>query len=306
MIPVADKQPQTIAIDLPKLEEPTRRWPKLLLHVITAALVVAIATSVSLADVEHFAAAVRAQPAFLIVLAALYFALPIADWIIFRRLWRLPVAGFPVLLRKRISNELLIDYSGEAYFYLWARQRASLTNAPFGAIKDVNIQSALAANLVTMLLLLVAYPFLTQLNMGRYASASLWSALLIMGITLGVLVFRRRVYSLDRRQLIEILGIHLARLAVTTTLAAVLWHLLAPAAPIGLWLALAALRLLVTRLPFIPQKEVLFASIAVFMLGRNAETSGLVALTSASLLAMHLIVGAGLVVGAFWPRREVR
>lgn len=47
------------------------------------------------------------------------------------------MAGIGALLRKLVSNELLLGYLGEAQFYAWARSRTNMTTAPFGAIKDI-------------------------------------------------------------------------------------------------------------------------------------------------------------------------
>ena len=77
-----------------------------------------------------------------------YMAAPVSEWIIFRRLWGLPVQGIAALLRKLVSNEILLGYIGEVYFYAWARRHATITSAPFGAIKDSAILSALAGNVV--------------------------------------------------------------------------------------------------------------------------------------------------------------
>ena len=39
------------------------------------------------------------------------------------------------LIRKRIANEVAFSYSGEAYFYAWARQRAQMVAATVSAPK---------------------------------------------------------------------------------------------------------------------------------------------------------------------------
>jgi hypothetical protein len=65
---------------------------------------------------------------------------------------------------------------------------------------------------------------------------------------------------------------------------------------------LATLRLLVSRLPLIPNKELVFAGLALFLIGRNAAAADAMALMAGLFLAAHLIVGvalgAGEVVGA--------
>jgi hypothetical protein len=243
---------------------------------------------------------------FLPVLLALYFALPVADWIIFRRLWALPVSGFFILLAKRIGNEVLISYSGEVYFYLWARKRSDLTAAPFGAIKDVNILSALAANLVALLLLALTYPFVSQLNLGAYTDTSVICAAAILLMSFVILLFSRRVFTLERTQLWWIFGIHILRLSAGVLLCALLWLIMLPGPHFGFWLVLSMIRLLVGRLPFLPNKEALFAVIAVFLVGQDSAVSTLITLTATTILALHVIVAALLgALALLFPNRDI-
>ncbi|GGB62352.1 hypothetical protein GCM10010833_16650 [Blastomonas aquatica] len=241
---------------------------------------------------------------FWLAFAMMYFALPLADWIIFRRLWRLPLIGLAPILRKRISNELLLSYSGEVYFYFWARHRAGLTNAPFGAIKDVNIVSALVANGVTLGLLGLAYPYMDGLFPGELETIVTLSIAVILAITSVALLFRRRLFTLTGDQLVWVGGIHLARILVTTGLLALVWHLAMPGAPLGLWLELSALRLVVTRLPMLPSKDLLFTSIAIFLLGSHNEVSALLALTAALTLALHVGLAIILAITGFFDRER--
>ncbi|WP_216075134.1 hypothetical protein, partial [Acinetobacter baumannii] len=86
------------------------------------------------------------------VFALYYVGPPTFDYVIFKRLWHIPLAGLVALHKKRISNEVLFGYSGEAYFYAWARQRTQMVAAPFGAVKDVMILSAIAGNAITLIM----------------------------------------------------------------------------------------------------------------------------------------------------------
>jgi len=243
---------------------------------------------------------------FLPVLLALYFALPIADWIIFQRLWALPASGFLVLLAKRIGNEVLISYSGEVYFYLWARKRTELSSAPFGAIKDVNILSALAANLVALLLLMFTYPFISQLHLGQYTHASVIFAAVMLTTSFLILLFSRRVFTLERAQLRWIFGVHILRLTAGVLLCALLWFIILPGPHFGFWLVLSMIRLLVGRLPFLPNKEALFAVVAVFLVGQDSAVSTLITLTASTMLALHILVAAILgAVALLSPGRDI-
>ncbi len=279
-------------LDLPALKPERKLWSTWLSRILSGALLIALMLQLGQIDAKQLHSALPQNLWFLPVLLALYFALPIADWIIFRRLWALPASGFFILLAKRIGNEVLISYSGEVYFYLWARKRTDLSAAPFGAIKDVNILSALAANLVALLLLLLTYPFLSQLPLGAYTDTSVICAAALLLLSFLILFFSRRVFTLERTQLWWIFGIHILRLLAGVLLCALLWFIILPGPHFGFWLVLSMVRLLVGRLPFLPNKEALFAVIAIFLVGQDSAVSTLITLTTTAILALHILVAA--------------
>ena len=277
--------------ELPPLSPPRAKLAQWLSQIASLALFAVVLAQARGATSGDFLAAWPASPWFPVILLALYLTLPVADWVIFRKLWRLPIEGLPVLIAKRISNELLLMYSGEAYFYLWARRRAGLTAAPFGTIKDVNILSALVGNLIALVLVMIAWPFLRDLDMGRYAGPAIASAMLMMAGPVIVLILSRRLFTLPRPLLFWVSGVHLARTLAGVFLSGLLWHCALPGAPIGLWLVLATLRLLIGRLPLVPNKEVLFAAVAVFLMGQEKELVALIGLTTTAMLLLHLVFG---------------
>ena len=291
-------------LELPTLKPEKNLWSTWLSRGLSAALLIAIVLQLGQINTAQLHDTLPENLWFLPVLLALYFALPVADWIIFRRLWMLPVSGFFILLAKRIGNEVLISYSGEVYFYLWARKRTELSSAPFGAIKDVNILSALAANLIALLLLCVTYPFVSQLHLGAYTDASVLSAAIFLILSFVVLFFSRRVFTLERPELWWIFGVHIIRLSAGTLLCALLWYIILPGPHFGFWLVLSMIRLLVGRLPFLPNKEALFAVIAVFLVGQDSAVSTLITLTATAMLALHFIVAAMLGGGALFSRYQ--
>ena len=295
-----------VHLDLPALKPERKLWSTWLSRILSGAFLVAIVLQLGQIDAQQLHNALPQNLWFLPVLLALYFALPVADWIIFRRLWALPVSGFFILLAKRIGNEVLISYSGEVYFYLWARKRSDLTAAPFGAIKDVNILSALAANLVALLLLALTYPFVSQLNLGAYTDTSVICAAAILLMSFVILLFSRRVFTLERTQLWWIFGIHILRLSAGVLLCALLWFIILTGPHFGFWLVLSMIRLLVGRLPFLPNKEALFAVIAVFLVGQDSAVSTLITLTATTILALHVIVAALLgALALLFPNRDI-
>lgn len=251
---------------------------------------------VDFGDVLHL---LPTAPVFWLVFAASYFAGPAMDWVIYRRLWQIPVGGFAALLRKLIGNELITGYAGELYLYTWARRRTGMTSTPFGAIKDVAILSAMVANAVTLLLLVLAWPLLGNLPLGIDSRALLISVAVIVGISSLILLFRRRLFTLPRAELRFVAAIHLLRIMLTTGLAALCWHLVLPGVALNWWLLLAALRMLVSRLPLLPNKDIVFAGLAVFLIGHDAEIGMLMTMMASLILAVHL--GLGLLLVAAEP-----
>ncbi len=261
-------------------------------------------------DLPRIAALVPRSPIFWLVFALAYFAQPIMDFVIFRRLWAIPAWGFAALVRKYISNEVLLGYSGELYFYTWARRRATVagepagaiaTGAPFGAIKDVAILSALVGNFVTLTMFVAAYPTLERLNMGLSGRTLFTSIAVLLGSSLAVMLLRGRVFSLPRRDLLFVAAMQLVRVVSATALLAVMWSLVLPAVPFVYWLMLATLRLLISRLPLMPNKDVVFAAAAVLIVGASSvvgAASGiapLMAMMAGLLIVAHVVVGGLLI-----------
>ena len=264
------------------------RWPTALAAVLTVLMTVFLGRQLLGSGLAGLRATVPEDPRFYLCFALLYMSLPTGDYLIFRRLWGIPPAGLVALMKKRIANEVLFGYSGEAYFYAWARARASLVAAPFGAIKDTTILSAIAGNAITLLMIVLALPLGRGLLTPRHYHDAILSTALLIAISLPFLIFSRRVFALPRRQLWAVFGIHCARLLAGSTLIAVAWHFALPTVPLGVWLFLAAGRLLVSRLPLVPNKDLLFANFAIILIGQDRAVSDLVALTAALTLLTHL------------------
>lgn len=296
--------PPLPVIDPPRLAVPQRGWTWWLGAAISmAVLVVSLVElrKVDLADIEEM---IPRTPAFWLVFMASYFMLPVADWMIFRRLWNIPLDGFVALVRKTIGNELLLGYVGEVYFYTWARRRTGMVSTPFGAIKDVAILSALVANAVTMVLLILAAPLLATMAFGIEAQTLIGSVAVVLVSSSLLLLFRKALFSLPRADLFYASVCHLVRILVTTGLLALCWHLVLPTVSLQWWLMLAACRLLLTRLPLMPNKDIVFAGLAVFLIGHDDEIGALMTMMATLTLATHLGLGLLLSVleAAGWKR----
>lgn len=230
-------------------------------------------------------------PRFWAVFATYYLTPPLIEWLIYRRLWGLPCSGIAALLRKMVSNELLLGYLGEVQFYAWARSRLNMAAAPFGAIKDVTILSALTGNLATLVMLALAWPLVSTSGLGMEARTTFLSLGVVLLTSFLIFLFRQRLFTLPRPTLWFITAMHLLRIGAIVGLAAWMWHLVLPEVEYELWLVLATLRMLISRLPLIPNKDVVFAGLAVFLLGHEHEIGDLMAMMAGLLLITHLAVG---------------
>jgi hypothetical protein len=275
------------------------RWPMIIAGILTLAMVIGLVRQLLKSGLAGLSHATPDSWLYYAAFALLYLAPPVADYIIFRRLWRIPLEGLGALMRKRIANEVVLGYSGEAYFYAWARQRAQMVAAPFGAVKDVMILSAMAGNLMTLLSAGLAvglplfYPHIYAGLPPRYLHSLVIAMPVVVAMCLPFLIFSRRVFSLDRKTLWWVFAIHMLRLLATSVFIALAWHFALPGVALSAWLVLSAIRLVVGRLPFLPNKEALFSTVAIAMLGANNDLSSLMAFTAALILLVHVVLAAG-------------
>lgn len=273
--------------------KPRRRWVWFG-AVLSVGLVAAVILQLGGATSDIFKMIGQFPPLIWPIMLLLYLVQPAFDFVVFRRLWKLPLAGFKALLRKNVINEVVLGYSGEAFLYVWARRSANAVIAPFAAIKDVNIVSALLGNLLTLALAAASLAELRDLEFARRLGPALWSGLIPMMISVGVLVFGRRVFSLRPAQLAFVGGVCGLRLVAWTALTVLIWRMALPHVAPGLWIVLLAIRCLVSRIPLISNKDLVFGNLMLLVLGAHSSVAVLLAALAFVTLVLHLAVIVGL------------
>lgn len=276
---------------------PRRWWQRLIGPAASMVMLAAVIYHFRTLDLAAVRASFHQSAVFWLVFAGYYLAMPVSEWVMYRRLWQVPARAFGAFVRKRISNEILLGYAGEAYFWVWARHNAHGRGAPFGAIKDVTILSAAVGNAATLFMVLATAPMFRSLELGVGTGTIVCSALVLLALSAGMFLFRSRLFTLPNRELWIIAGLHMARIVATSVLGAVMWHLLLPTVAIGWWLLLATLRLLVSRLPFLPNKDIVFAGLVAFLVGSDPRIGAVMTLLATLLLAAHLLLAAVLGAG---------
>ena len=285
--------------------EPNRfDWPKIVSMFFMVAMVVAIALELNVEGLQKAVEIVPSNPVFWLVFLAYYFILPVCDWTIFRRIWNIPYSGISILIRKRVVNEVLLNYSGELYFYMWAKERVQLTSAPFAVIKDVAITSALSNNFITMAMLIAVWPYIGAIDPAFQSTPAFISAGVIVAISTAIIFFRGMIFSQGRADLIFMVIVHIIRIIISTFLLAWLWSLVLPDIPLLWWFALAAAKLLISRLPFVPNVELMFVTVSVFLVGGDAELGALMAMIAGLTFITHICVVAILPILQFILTRK--
>jgi hypothetical protein len=234
---------------------------------------------------------IQKSPWIWLVLGIKFLTGPVGDWVIFRKLWKIPLEGIFPLIKKMIGNQILpLPYVGEVYFYDWARRHVRMEGSPFGAVKDVAILSAIAGYAMTLIMMFVAWPYIKQLVFGINGTELIGSLAIMLAIGLVITVFRNRVLSLPRRELAFVLSVHMIRVAIDTLVTGVLWSLMLPAVPLSTWLILSTGRLLVTRLPLIANGEIAFADAVTLMHGSAVQTVGMITIIALFITGIQIVV----------------
>jgi hypothetical protein len=232
--------------------------------------------------------ALPTTPGFYVLVLAAFMVQPVAELLIYRGLWPIRILhGLKVFFAKRVYNDELFGYSGEAVLFGWARKHTALDDRVLlRNVRDVNILSAfsamaIAAGLLTLLVVsgVAEMPEITlPVEGGRIIIAAL------LGVLVAVVIirFRRHMFALSAGDAARILGIHTARFSLFHILVVLQWFAAMPHVTLGVWLTLIATVIVVNRIPFVPSKDLLFV-------GAGVELSRHLSVATAELAAMLLV-----------------
>ena len=252
--------------------------------------------------------ALPTNPAFYLLFALSYACLPMTEILIYEVCWRRPLwaHAWPFFV-KRAYNFGVFDMSGEAYFGFWAHQRLKLGLRPvLSAVKDVNLLSGASSNLATPLLLAWFYwaGGEGKQALGLDASLQGWVFGSVGAIALGTLIaaaFQSRFMSTSGRASLIILALHTLRLGLGMLLQAWSWALVFPSTAFSVWLAFVIAQLVLSRIPFVPNRDLLFLGLSLNMAkavdAPQAAVAGMFVMAAAltqcanfSVLGLHALI----------------
>ncbi|MBW8709010.1 MAG: hypothetical protein JF627_07070 [Alphaproteobacteria bacterium] len=246
---------------------------------------------------------------FYVLLVAQFFVQPGGDFLIYRNLWgagKNPPLG--VILRKRFLNNVM-DYTGEVFFFFWAQRHVKLpTSTLVHSIKDSNILSAGAG--LAMVWLMVPLLLATGgLHLPERLMGQAWLYVMLGSLPLllcGVLVLaHRKVTVLSRGQIAATFAIHFFRALLMQVVEFGLWTVSGALPSAVACLQFVALRLVVTRLPLIPNKDLVFVGAGIAAAGITNISVTPVATVLVILAAVDLVLGV-FVAGIPWALDHLR
>ena len=232
------------------------------------------------------------SPWFYIFFVLRFLALPISEMAIYEIVWSQPlVRHFFVFIRKRVYNFAVMGYSGEAFLTLWARRRLSLSHKKILiGVKDNNLLSAFASNAATVfLIILLAATGGLSAGLEAFPGAKwLFTLAFISAGTLSVLVmvFRDKLMALPKGVMPKLISVHGGRQILIILLHAAMYASALPGAPVMAWLTFIALQLVLSRVPFLPNQDIVY-------LGAALSLSPIVGAPAAAVAGM-LVAEAGL------------
>jgi hypothetical protein len=232
-------------------------------------------------------ASMPTTPWFYVLLLLMYATLPATEMVLYGTAWNARYRDLlPALLRKRVLNNEVLGYSGEAYFYVWARRETNLDTLDIvRTIKDNVIISSVASTSVAFSLLAMFFltgqiELLRQYLPDETSTVAAGLAIVILVVSVGV-NFRRAIFSLPTRILWLIGGGHLLRFGLNNGFQVLQWAVVISDVSVGTWVTLLALYIVIQQIPFVPSRGLVFMSAGV-------ELSGALQIPTAALASMLL------------------
>jgi hypothetical protein len=291
-----------------------QRWLKLSTSIFPIAIGGLLAWQLSRVGWREMCRSIPSSPLFYLLFLAQYVTLPGSDAFIFARIWR---CGFwrllPPAFLKHVYNQDVVELSGEAYFYVWSTKRLGRNpGQTLRTVKDISILSAVAGYMVT-LALPPLWLWLGSLGprQGLPPRETLligWVAPLVLCTIVAVAVgARRAIFFLPGATLLEVSGIHLARILIMNAVTVAQWMVVMPDEPWRAWWTLLAVSNLVGRLPSLFSNNLIFAAAGIEMSTGlelpTAAVAGMLLTNTAldKLLNLGMFVGTSL-AGRYRPQ----
>lgn len=282
------------------------KWSQRLINIIVLVWLV-----YELSDIgwENLWNSLPVHPLFYILFLLIYFQLPLFEILIYRITWNFQfLKAVPVFLLKRVYNKDVLGYSGEVYFYLWAREKLPVGDSEIlKIIKDNNIISSIASSFISIALLSI-FLFTDQIVIIDWVASQDTAYLAGCAIILAVVIFlfvkfRHSFISMPLKTAYTIFGIQTFRLILGQTFNVLMYYVVMPDTPLYIWFTLLSVEIILTRIPFLPNRDLIYTGMSIGIAeGLAVSTSAVAALmvTKSVLNKLANVIAFG--IGSFIKR----
>lgn len=220
------------------------------------------------------------DPLFLFLFIFTAIQLPFFEVWIYHIIWGVSkLRSLPILLLKNTYNKDVMGYSGEVYLFFWAKKYVPKSESEIlKDLKDTNIISSFASTVFAISLLFIFF-YTGQLEISdifKYEYTVFYIILIVLLLVLGGVIFRFRklIISQSYKIVLIIFGIHFFRLFLMQLINVGLFYLVIPNIPIGLCFTLIAGEIIISRVPFVPNRDLVYTSLSFeYLLQTNQSLS---------------------------------
>ena len=246
------------------------------------------------------------SPWFYLLSPVMFLILPAAEVMIYGRLFGQAVpGGLAIFARKRVLNDAVLSYSGEAYLFARFAERPEIGRArAVETVRDNNLVSALVSNTMTILLVGAAVLIGRSdwLAAIQQSAPSLLASFAVFCVALYVvvLIFFRRISALSRREFWFVSAVHSAKLLLVMAAQLLQWSLGLPGQAMTTWLLVLAAYMLLRRVPFLPNTELVFLGVGLSLTGlAGAQSDAMAGMLFAVALTSQIVQLAAFVITSF-------
>lgn len=242
---------------------------KFLQYSLLAAIVAYLAYKLTHVGWMEVIGALPESPWFYLFFLLRFLALPISELALYEIVWSRPlVRHFFVFIRKRVYNFAVMGYSGEAFLTLWARRRLALPHKTILiGVKDNNLLSAFASNAATVVLVIaLAVTGGLKAGLDAFPGARWLFALAFISagtLSLLVMIFRNKLMALPQGVMPRLISVHGGRQALIILLHTAMYASALPGAPVMAWMTFIAMQLVLSRVPFLPNQDIVYLGAAL-------------------------------------------
>ena len=290
-----------------------RHWLRIGRIVLTLGIVSYLILELIRLDIKEVTQALPVVPGFYVLAVLVYFLLPVMQLIAYRITWEFDIGqAIGAFIKKRILNKDVLGYSGEVYIYTWAREHVNQSSrALMKMVRDMNILSAGASTGVAAVLL-IFFALKGQINIqdmigSTHVAWIIGVAVYSVIVVMVVVRLRRYLFSMPRKPATIIFGLHVARQFIRQFLEIGMWHLAMPDVPLAVWFTYAAISIVVTRIPFLPNQDLVTMGMAVGISGTLTMAEPQIFALFGSVVIIHRLISLLLFVTLpAWPRQVAR